>query len=478
MLATCGESEDGCVRTWRASAVSLVAEEEMRVSAHAVRSVRVSAGLVACCGDEGLVWLTDCRAIQCRLEQGEPRRSRGLVSCDVDRNGRLVCGGGSTSMVSIWDVKRRRLAREVRRDATVRSVRFDSTGACVASADESRSIVLHAVRTKRQVARVSNDTVATSLEFSPTRAHVLAAHGGSTVSIWDASRASLMTRLSMEDHEHGRPTGVAFSPLNHKFMAATTPNGLVEFFDFDACRSLTKLDCGFGATQILFLTERTVVVGLDDGFLQTYDLRVTSQPTSRVDAHAGCPIASMHFGSIDYTKPRHDEDDDVDTSSAVTSIRDPNEDIVPRRDATQPRDLTNTPVNPTPVNPTPARPPPENLSSAVGTAAPDLTPAVLSSDRRSAAPSAVNHDALTATVNAAATDVCLEVENLHLDMLRQFQIQYDQVARLINDNAAQISRLVDENDRLRAENHQLRSTVLDLGGALPQSSDRKSVAST
>lgn len=438
MLATCG-GDGGAVRLWQANAVALVSLGSVVVSPAALRCVRVGPDCsVACCGDEGAVYLVSGGDVSARLEMGDAP----LMSCDVDASGRLIAAGGAAQRTSIWELKRRRIAREFETESTVSALRFDASGTCVASADAAGNIWLHAIRSKRELARLEGEP-ALAMEFSPTRKHLVAAHEGTTVAIWDASRASLASRLPSSATPDDS-CSLAFSPLNQKFLAATGPRGVVDFWDMDAARSVRSLDCG-QARQVSFITERQVVVATADGWLVAYDLRNTQHATAKVDA--GGSVDCMHLGhqrpgevAEPRRKPPASSDEsrraDVDDESegrrgpAVADEpsnieREPTEDLVPRAPAEDP------------VLPR-ARPC-------------DLDPHAADAD-------------IKATVNAAATDVCLEIENLHLDVLRQFQLQHDQLAALVGDYAAKLQRLVEDNDRLRTENHHLRALVQDLGG--------------
>ncbi len=60
-------------------------------------------------------------------------------------------------------------------------------------------------------------------------------------------------------------------------------------------------------------------------------------------------------------------------------------------------------------------------------------------------------------VDTITRNVHKDVQNLHLELLRQFQLQISDMRGLLDEYTDKIKNLVDENERLRKENILLRN---------------------
>lgn len=65
-------------------------------------------------------------------------------------------------------------------------------------------------------------------------------------------------------------------------------------------------------------------------------------------------------------------------------------------------------------------------------------------------------DALGGLLADARREIQRDVQNLHLDMLRQFEDQQGAIAAMLDQYTQRLAQLVHENDVLRRENEQLR----------------------
>ena len=80
-----------------------------------------------------------------------------------------------------------------------------------------------------------------------------------------------------------------------------------------------------------------------------------------------------------------------------------------------------------------------------------------------AAPTNNKHDVekfgvmLDDAVDTITRNVHKDVQNLHLELLRQFQLQIGDMRGLLDEYTDKIKNLVDENERLRKENILLRN---------------------
>ena len=70
---------------------------------------------------------------------------------------------------------------------------------------------------------------------------------------------------------------------------------------------------------------------------------------------------------------------------------------------------------------------------------------------------AVFGEMLGDAVDTITRNVHKDVQNLHLELLRQFQLQISDMRGLLDEYTDKIKNLVDENERLRKENILLRN---------------------
>ena len=196
----------------------------------------------------------------------------GLRCCDFDKTGRLVATGGDGGVLSVWDVKRRRVVRSVEDHASaIGAARFDASSATLASGNAAGEVLLHRVRSKQLLALlVDGDEydarpAVSALEFSPLKPQVLgASYRDGSLRLWDAGRGDLLASLGGGGAGGGGDarTGLAFSPVNAKFVAATGADGITAFWDADAGARVKSLDAeGSRATCVAFATEGVVVLG-------------------------------------------------------------------------------------------------------------------------------------------------------------------------------------------------------------------------
>ena len=66
-------------------------------------------------------------------------------------------------------------------------------------------------------------------------------------------------------------------------------------------------------------------------------------------------------------------------------------------------------------------------------------------------------DTLSGLLAETRKEIQRDVQNLHLDMLRQFEDQQAAIASMLEEYTHRLAQLVHENDALRKENEQLRS---------------------
>ena len=482
MLASYGcefGGERTVVRTWAARPTGLSAIGETVVaSGEAVGRARLSPGgdlLVVTTGDDlSLVNVAKSEVVG-RLEKDDdiaddvsdltaasplPRRRRQIhseeeevfSSCDVDCSGRLVCASHKKGVL-MWDCKTRRILRSFESVTPKTVCCFEATGACVASGGSDGVVELFAVKAKKLIAKLdySGNTSVKGLEFSPTRPHVcVSVHSDGHARVWDAARAQLVADLVSKGGSKTCRGGLSFSPVNQKFFA--TCDGAVSFWDMDAKKAVKILEHE-RAQAIAFVTERTIALGTDHGHILLYDLRNASRPVDAVrdGAHQG-PVASLHFvdNTFDLLPAAHNTKNspirpttrkmaltekslkkEVDLSSDKNNV-------VPVADLTPQKAIPKVPAATPPVKHEPPPPPPPIQ------------------EEKHFFDKDMMRDVIESCVRSATQDLCRDVENLHVDLIRQFQVQQQEISALLEDHASRLADVVAANAALRAENERLR----------------------
>ena len=464
LSAATSQSSGGVVAAWTASGTGVNEEAICRVTTHdnatAARLSSSGEAIVSCGVDVALCATRDA-TVALRLGDSIEGAPRGLLQCcDFDQSSRLVCVGGEGGLLDVWDCKRRRIVRTLEdHGSSITACRFDSTSTCVASGNAQGEVLIHKVRSRQLLALLAEaqQPPITTLEYSPLRPHHLGAlHADGSLRLWDVDRSTKVAKLG-----GGRATtdllGLAFSPVNAKFLAAARADGAVAFWDADRGVCVKALDVGGRCTSLAFATERVVCVGTDDGRLVAYDLRSTAAPVSHVDAHDGA-VRSLQFVDAAPPRPR------IAASPARAAT--PPRQATPQRVATPPRQATPkaTPPRSPVASPRRVVAPPPLPAVEPEAPPPPPSPARLYREKQQKspdkAPAAVSPAPAPPAFYEALDDVADElrasIQNLHVDVLRQFQIQKSEVAALLEAHEARIAELLRENAGLRRENEELR----------------------
>jgi len=455
------------------------------------RAARLSSSgeaIVACGADVALCATRDA-TVALRLGDDVPGAPRGLLHCcDFDKSSRLVVCGGEGGVLDVWDCKRRRVVRTLEdHGSSVAACRFDSTSTTVASGNTNGEVLVHKVRSRSLLALLHDDAVAVNVvEYSPLRPHHLGAlHADGSLRLWDVENSKKVTKLG-GGRDHADLLGLAFSPVNAKFLAAAKADGAVAFWDIDRGVCVKNLDVGGQCTSIAFATERVVVVGTDDGRIVAYDLRSTAAPISHHDAHDGA-VRSLQF--VDAALPRPRIAASPARAATPPRVATPQREATPPRTATPSRDATlprspvasppqlpavepeappPPPSPPRPYDPAAAPPPPhsparmyrEKQAAASPEQAPQPARPPAGAATAAAPPSTTTGAPAPAEFFEALDDVADElrasIQNLHVDILRQFQIQKSEVSSLLEEHRRQIAELLRGNSCSRRENEDLR----------------------
>ena len=238
MLASCGAAHGsrGVVKIWSATAAGVGAVPVCVMDTHGrsgVECARLSASgeASASCGDDlALCGVREGGAVALRL--GDAGSGERLRCVDFDKTSRLVATGGDGGVLSVWDVKRRRVVRSIDDHASaIGCCRFDAASGTLASGNAAGEVLLHRVRSKQLLALLAcgddgaSRPPAAGLEFSPLKPQILGAvHADGSLRLWDAARGELVARVGGDGDGDARAArrGLAFSPVNAKFVASTT----------------------------------------------------------------------------------------------------------------------------------------------------------------------------------------------------------------------------------------------------------------
>ncbi|OQR92118.1 hypothetical protein ACHHYP_04057 [Achlya hypogyna] len=271
-----------------------------------------------------------------------------------------------------------------------------------------------------------------------------AVYGSGAVRIWDAATA---TTFASFEHAHWAPaTSLAFSPMSKNLIATGGLDKRIVFFDIAQKKEMNCLEAPYPITSIsLYANGHLLAAGTSSGHVLTYDIRRASKPLAvhQIDPKKPESVNFLQFGSsLDKVR-----------SSDEPSAR-------PKLQKHHSFSM-------------------QSMQSSLGGVA---TPKVLDASTPSSAPSplvvgfltpldrpsaslASNSPALDAPtqqwlerqLEAMKESLSEQIQNVHLDVLRQHQAQQTEMARALQDVAAQLQAVLAENKRLHEENERLRN---------------------
>jgi WD40 repeat protein len=405
-----------------------------------------------------------------------------LMSVAFNSKSRYLVAGSRAGKVDMWDLKKKLRVRSFGgHSSAIASAVFDPSDESVVSGGASGIILLHKIRSGSVAAEFqcqgrgpATRRPVACLKFNAHRTSQLAsAHGDGMVRLWSLESGG--GGPIVEWTASGLPAeSLAFSPLNDKLLACGVGDGCVHLYDSRDYKSLSR-SIATGSSCINSLDFHyqgsMIAAGSADGFVYLLDLRAVGDAgVARVMAHPGEGVKCVAWQHA----PR---DKDLlktagpsastpgGTSSGVKRVRE---------SATKSRSPAVASTSTSTINGggeavsellrklegvSLPSPPPKSSFASQAQVAPPSTPAAAASSS-AALPSSLNRHLLkeivAEVVESARLQIHTDVQNLHLDLLRQFQEQAEDISAALDAHAGRMSALVEENRQLRVQNEELR----------------------
>ncbi|XP_030828961.1 protein NEDD1-like [Strongylocentrotus purpuratus] len=199
----------------------------------------------------------------------------------------LVCGG-KNKLVSIWDLKNKKLKRTYKehRDS-VSCVLFNWNDSYLASGSASGEILLHNVVSGQPGSPMvaSNGQTIRDVGYSFFKKSLLAAASDDgSLTLWDTNTSKLVTSFS--DAHNAPTTALSFSPLNNLLLASSGLDKRVVCYDVNGRSVIKTMTVESPLTSLSFMQDgATLAAGSTRGKIYVFDLRMGSAPLKTLNAH-------------------------------------------------------------------------------------------------------------------------------------------------------------------------------------------------
>ncbi|XP_041457749.1 protein NEDD1-like [Lytechinus variegatus] len=199
----------------------------------------------------------------------------------------MVCGG-KNKLISIWDVKNKKLKRTYKehRDS-VSCVIFNWNDSYLASGSASGEILLHNVVSGQPGSPmlVSNGQTVRDVGYSYFKKSLLAAASDDgSLTLWDTNTSKLVTSFS--DAHNAPATALSFSPLNNLLLASSGLDKRVVCYDVNGRSVIKTMAVESPLTSLSFMQDgATLAAGSTRGKIYVFDLRKGSSPLNTLNAH-------------------------------------------------------------------------------------------------------------------------------------------------------------------------------------------------
>jgi WD40 repeat protein len=389
--------------------------------------------------------------------QHDPESTPASISFGV--KSRYLCVSDDQGHVGLWDLKKKSRVR-----------RYQPTEMPIFQTTMDDTYVYSLTTKALYVLWIKQGTLAIEMTAttSPfTRFQVL--HNNSQVAIGTQAGHIEIHKIDQNNEEstetsilktahRGAIHGLAL--LNSQVLASCSADGVVCFTHLQQETMIQFIQLRDSLTS-LTAEGNLCAIGSVVGTVQIYDVRRMGEPTTTLQLEEA--ITTLQFAST--TTSSDSIHTPVTKSMPVIST--------PLRSAVAPtRPAAVAPTSPRSVV-APTRP--AAVSSPIGQevdALSDMVDEVLRGSLRNRPPiserafpssdgnAAINAQAFQETVNAAVDDLRDDVggaiRNLHIDMIRQFQLQNDHISAMFSKQTKLMERLIEESETLREENKKLK----------------------
>lgn len=372
----------------------------------------------------------------------EDAREIGEVhAIDFSAGSRFLAAGGSAAgeEVVVWDLKRKRKHRAFAgHERGVTTMKYGGFGRIIGSGGGSGTIIVHDVESGATKAKLTPPTASgvNSIDFSQyAPENLVSAYADGTVRLWDTEAGQLTSTLTVRGSECYQ---VAFSPTTPGLVGYVKSDGRVVLQD--AASPTPSGAVTFKGTQVTSMAWHysgfALAVGTSDGRVSWLDTRKMSGGTQvsqcqlyETNAHEGGVYALAwqqplpQSFQVESTPARGDNIPD----SPMTPVADKSAGLI-HKDSHQKQN---------------GIPPPELDRQELR-----LT---TSSETGSSALLSELSSLVEGAMEKLGSDISLRVRDLHLELLRQHQLQQEENARMFVELHQTQREMADEIAALRAE---------------------------
>lgn len=204
------------------------------------------------------------------------------------KSSRYLCTGGSSQVVRIWDLQRKRCIKRLRghRD-TITGAMYNCKDEHLASISLSGDLILHNLASGTRAAELKdpNGQMLRVLDYSRISRHLLVTAGDDgSVHLWDTTgRNPKISWLK----QHSAPTaGVSFSPSNDKIVATVGLDKKLYTLDSGSRRPSFCISYEAPFSSLAFRDDGNILAaGTNSGRVVFYDVRAKPQPFTVLRAY-------------------------------------------------------------------------------------------------------------------------------------------------------------------------------------------------
>ncbi|XP_078436211.1 transducin/WD40 repeat-like superfamily protein isoform X2 [Wolffia australiana] len=206
-----------------------------------------------------------------------------------NKGSRYLCSGGSSHIVRIWDLQRKRCIKWLSgHTSTITSVMYNFKDEHLASVSLKGDIIIHSLSTGSRAAELKDPSgqALRILDYSCFSRHIfLTAGDDGSVHLWDATIRS--PKMSW-NKIHSAPTaGVCFSPSNDKQIVSVGLDKKLHLLDTGSRRPVSCLHHEAPFSSLAIRDDGFILAaGTNTGLVVFYDLRGKPQPLTLLCAYS------------------------------------------------------------------------------------------------------------------------------------------------------------------------------------------------